>query len=38
VPTLILAIGRWWVVRLIGTLINVTNSFDTIVGADWAGW
>ena len=37
VPTLILAIGTLvggW--ALIGTLINVTNSFDTIVGADWA--
>jgi uncharacterized membrane protein YbhN (UPF0104 family) len=37
-PTLILAIGTLiggW--ALIGVLINVTNSFDTIVGASW-GW
>jgi uncharacterized membrane protein YbhN (UPF0104 family) len=36
-PNLILVIGTLiggW--ALIGTLINVTNSFDTIVGANWA--
>jgi uncharacterized membrane protein YbhN (UPF0104 family) len=36
-PNLILVVGTLiggW--ALIGTLINVTNSFDTIIGADWA--
>jgi uncharacterized membrane protein YbhN (UPF0104 family) len=36
-PNLILVVGTLiggW--ALIGTLINVTNSFDTIIGANWA--